>query len=367
MNKLAIIILSLILAMVLGLSGCATPKPPVPAEGGQPTPSLPGIVSLDLFPFTLAKNWDADPEVDGIEVNIWPKDAQDKEVKAPGTVSAKLWLQKSILEPEKGELIQTWTNIPVSKEDYGFIGGAILRLEYHAFTPTRDQWGILEVTFTNPDGAFTAREKDIHLGEGEPEPVAFELKKWEVIDDNGVAALQISFSATEDLTFVLTDPAGLEVGFEYAQLGVTGARLWMAGYGETPPAGEYTLLVKRYDEFVDSIAFDFEGASLEVIDVETSWEYFEFLDYYTLDELTVVVVNHGDLPAYIDRVRLKLDGEAETLYIFNGAVLPGKELMLTPWVYISGIPAGKHGLTLKIKDSAGETIASYSGTAKPRR
>jgi len=368
-------VLSVVVAMlvVLALSwGCATPTPPVPAGGGQPTSPSSGVVTLDIFGFTMAENWDADPEVDGIVVEIWPKDAEDHTVEAAGTVSAKLWLQKSILEPEKGELIQTWTNIPVSEEDYGFIGGAILRLEYHAFAPTGDQWGILEVTFTNPDGIFTAREKDIHLGEGEPVPpepesVAFELKKWQVIDDSGVAALKISFSATKDLKFLLTDPAGVEVGFEYAELGVTGARLWMAGYGETPPAGVYTLLVKRYEGIVNSIAFDFEGASLEVIDVETSWEYFESLEYYILDELTIVVANHGDLPAYIDKVKLKLDGEAETLYIFNGAVLSGKELMLTPSVYISDIPPGKYELTLKIKDSAGETLASYSGTVKPRR
>jgi hypothetical protein len=317
MNKVAIII-SLVLAMVVGLSGCATPKPPVPAEGGQATPSPPsGVVTLDIFLWPVAKNWDADPEADGLEVNIIPKDAQDKEVKAPGTVSAKLWLQKSILEPEKGELIQTWTDIPVSKEDYGFIGGAILRLEYHAFTPTGDQWGILEVTFTNPDGTFAAREKDIHLGEGEPEPVAFELKKWEVIDDNGIATLEISFSATKDLTFVLTDPAGIEAGFAYAELGVTGARLWMAGYGETPPAGEYTLLVKRYEGIVDSIAFDFEGANLEVTDVDTLWEYYEYEfieDYYSLEGLEISVINHGDLPAYIDEAELKLNGEIEKLY-----------------------------------------------------
>jgi hypothetical protein len=31
------------------------------------------------------------------------------------------------------------------------------------------------------------------------------------------------------------------------------------------------------------------------------------------------------------------------------------------------IEPGKYELTLKIKDSAGETLASYSGTVKPRR
>jgi len=161
-------VLSVVVAMlVLALSwGCATPKPPVPA--GQPAPptapKATGVVTLDIFGFPMAKSWDADPEVDGIEVEIWPKDAEDHTVKAAGSVSANLWLQKSILESEKGELIQTWSNTPVSKDDYGFLGGARVRFEYSGFTPTEQQWGILEVTLTTGDGkSFTARAKNIHL------------------------------------------------------------------------------------------------------------------------------------------------------------------------------------------------------------
>ncbi len=99
-------------------------------------------------------------------MNIWPKNVEDHTVEAAGTVSAKLWLQKSFFESEKGELIQTWSNIPVSKDDYGFLGGAVIRLEYSGFIPMEHQYGILEVTLTTTDGkSFTTREKGIHLGE----------------------------------------------------------------------------------------------------------------------------------------------------------------------------------------------------------
>lgn len=350
-----------IASLVAMLSGCAILKSPPSTD----------VVTLDIFGWPTAENWDADPEADGIEVEIWPKDAEGHMVEAGGTVSAQLWLQKSFFEAEKGELIQTWGGIPVSKEDYGFIGGAVLRLEYRGFTPTGDDWGILEVTLTISDGkSYTAREKDIHLGVGEPETAAFELKKWQVIDDSGVAALQISFSATKDLKLLLTDPAGVQVGFKYAELGVTGACLRMAGYGETPPAGEYTLLVKRYDELVDSIAFDFEGANLEVTDVDTLWEYheYEFLeDHYSLEEVEISVINHGDLPAYVDEATLKLNGETKKLYFFNGAVLPEQEETFTESIiFMYDIAPGRYELTLKIKDSAGETLASYSGNVKLR-
>jgi hypothetical protein len=168
MRKLVLLLIAILICSLA--FGCAAPTTPVPAQQPPPpTPSTPpssGVVTLDLFGFTTAKNWDADPEIDGIEVEIWPKDAKDEVVRAPGTVSAKLWLQKSLFESEKGELVQTWSGISIKKEDYGFIGGAKVRLEYSGFVPTEEQWGILEVTFTTLDGnSFTAREKDIHLGE----------------------------------------------------------------------------------------------------------------------------------------------------------------------------------------------------------
>lgn len=199
------------------------------------------------------------------------------------------------------------------------------------------------------------------------EPVVFELKKWEVVADRRSAALQVSFSATKSLEFVLTDPVGVKVGSEYVELGVTGARLQMAGYGETPPEGEYTLLVKRLGQFVDSITFNFEGANLEVINVEASWRYSSFTEDYGLEELTIVVVNHGDLPAYIYEATVKLDGKAGELHTRITPVLPGKEVTVTAPTYISNIESGKYELMLKLKDSAGETIASYSGAVKPRR
>jgi hypothetical protein len=161
-------ILPLIVILLCGLTfGCGTPKQPAPAGGGTPTSPAPtGVVTLDLFPFTMAESWDADPEIDGLEVEIYPKDAEDDRVRAEGTVSAELWLQKSLFESEKGDLVQTWSGISITEDDYGFIGGAKVRLEYSGFMPTEDQWGILEVTFTTLDGkSFTAREKDVHLGE----------------------------------------------------------------------------------------------------------------------------------------------------------------------------------------------------------
>jgi hypothetical protein len=114
----------------------------------------------------MVDNWDADPEVDGIKFNLTPKDIKDRMVETPGVVSAKLWLELSFPETGKGDLVQEWSDIQVTKGDYDWLTGVTIRLEYRAFQPKQYQFGILEVTLQTPDGKkFTARASSVMLAE----------------------------------------------------------------------------------------------------------------------------------------------------------------------------------------------------------
>jgi len=149
------------------LECAAPPKPPVPAEQPAPAPPAPTkVVTIDIG-WPTPENWDADPDIDGIKFDLTPKDAEDRMVETPGVISAKLWLEQSFLEGGgKGDLIQEWSNIQVTKDDYGWLLGATIRLEYEVFQPQEMQFGILEVTLVTPDGkSFTARATDVLLGE----------------------------------------------------------------------------------------------------------------------------------------------------------------------------------------------------------
>jgi len=162
--------LSLVLIGILLLSaafGCAPPKPPVPAGEAPPAPapsaSTKAVTTIDIG-WPMAKNWDADPEVDGIEFGLTPKDAEDKMVETPGVVSAKLWLERPFPETGKGDLVQEWSNIQVTKDDYDWLMGVTIRLEYKGFEPKEMQFGILEVSLVTPDGkSFTARDSSVML------------------------------------------------------------------------------------------------------------------------------------------------------------------------------------------------------------
>jgi hypothetical protein len=143
-------VLLLIAVLICGLIlGCATPTT-------TPTsPSTTQVVAIDIGS-PAAKNWDSDPEIDGIEFNLTPKDLPGKIVQTPGTVSAQLWLRAEFTpgitryEAMKGELVHQWSGIKITKSDYTS-SGARIRLEYGSFKPDYLKYGILEVTFETPD------------------------------------------------------------------------------------------------------------------------------------------------------------------------------------------------------------------------
>lgn len=126
------------------------------------------VATLNLW-LASPENWDADAETDGIEVTISPKNSADRLVKENGTVSAKFYWDIGLMDYKKGSLIQEWTDIPISEDDYDF-RGAKVRLEY---SPDFDlskvdsfATGILELTFKTTDGSeFNAKDDSVYLKE----------------------------------------------------------------------------------------------------------------------------------------------------------------------------------------------------------
>ena len=164
------------LASAPALAPAPAPLPtpaPTPAPAPVPAPTE-VITTLDILWPILPKNWDADMEIDGIEFQLAPTDAEGRIVETPGVVSVKLWLERSLLEGKgKGDLVQEWSDIQVTKDDYHYYYLGLeaticpkIRLEYKDFQPNRMQFGILEVTFIIPDGkSFSTRVNSVLLGE----------------------------------------------------------------------------------------------------------------------------------------------------------------------------------------------------------
>ncbi len=93
-------------------------------------PVMKEVTTLDVW---LAKmdNWDADPEADGIEIQIQPRDSNDKPQYVAGVANARAYtrtLNTSTFKYEKNVLIKEWTNIQIDT-DYDLLGKKI-RLEF---------------------------------------------------------------------------------------------------------------------------------------------------------------------------------------------------------------------------------------------
>jgi hypothetical protein len=161
------------------IASCAGPGPSTPANqpnatsestgtstSGGIAESTSGINTLNIGT-PLEKNWDADPEMDGIYFYLAPKDLKSFVViPTAGTIRAELYLEKSMFEGQgKGDLVQKWENIQVLKADYDPTSGAEIHLEYNGSQPKELKLGTLEVTFTTADGqVLNARATAIILG-----------------------------------------------------------------------------------------------------------------------------------------------------------------------------------------------------------
>jgi len=228
----------------------------------------------------------------------------------------------------------------------------------------------------------------------------FQLRDWRVIDASGRAALHVEFRATESIVFRVTGPDGAE-GYSLFVSEGTMATLDLASDGETPKPGQYKLSIFEVDQFGDeeiigTKTFTFKGARVSISEVWLAWIYAEYDGYgsFSLQGVSLKVTNSGDLPAYIYEGRVILDSSRSTFpFVSSEAgysstlmatarhvseakwsvskppevepLLPGEEKTFNKLVGVTGITPGDKAFTLRLKDAAGQVIASYSATVTP--
>ena len=198
--------------------------------------------------------------------------------------------------------------------------------------------------------------------------IEFQLTEWSVIDDEGTAALQALITAGDAINLILTDPDGTERDWDFCNPGVRWVKSKLASKGETPKAGRYTLLVKDTSgNEITTQTFDFEGAKLAISGISLGWGQF-LVDGLCLRRIEFTVTNRGDIPAYISTGKIDIGGREGSVSL-NRVVLPDSEKLISQSKaqyemggYVTKVPGGERTLTLKLKDSAGEVLYTYSET-----
>jgi len=167
--------------------------------------------------------------------------------------------------------------------------------------------------------------------------IEFELKSWEVVDDYGWPALKLSCYSAVTIGLYLYDSnldqidAG-SISFTAMEDGSETYLLQLAGMWETPMSGTYSLVVKstfpqRKPLYTKDFAFSGADVSVTSCDI-TDWTYWHSGDY-TLQELSVDVSNDGDLPAYVDKILINIDGKDDYIFAFEPCILPGESKTIT--------------------------------------
>lgn len=166
MNK-AILLFALIGLIVL--SGC-TSKEPVTAgsDGFTETPEVEAEVTTIAIGWGGGKNWDADAEDDGIEFRFEPKDSKDDIVKASGALTVKIYESNFestfSFEKVRGDLIQQWDKIPISKYDFDSYSRLLVRLPYPANFDQKEYDRVwMEITFKTPNGEYHAINESFYI------------------------------------------------------------------------------------------------------------------------------------------------------------------------------------------------------------
>jgi hypothetical protein len=178
----------------------------------------------------------------------------------------------------------------------------------------------------------------------------------------------MTFNASNAVWLHLTDPNGVETDFrKRIEKGITGAKLRLAGYKEIPQAGTYTLIVKdKYGDIIFTKEISFIGADVSIVKCTPSWKYYEWSDKYTLDSLTISVKNKGDLPAYIDKADVSINGKVSSLWL-SEVVLQNQEKTIAENTYISDITSGEHEMIVTLKDSSKNIITTYTTDVVPSK
>ncbi|MCK4398306.1 MAG: hypothetical protein KAV25_04870 [Methanophagales archaeon] len=178
----------------------------------------------------------------------------------------------------------------------------------------------------------------------------FEVISWEAYDDDGSPTLLLKFYTNVGSTFQLLDPDGLGVSSGYIAKQNLATKLRMGKYQTTPKAGKYTLIVYRADLSGTKIAekvFEFNGAKISIESIDPEFE--EGYKDYRMDDVRVIFENKGDLPAYIEKVVVTVDGNRDCSLYESVSIDPMSESVadISSGIYISGIEPGDKKVTVE--------------------
>ncbi|HEC81668.1 MAG TPA: hypothetical protein ENI42_04515, partial [Thermoplasmatales archaeon] len=188
---------------------------------------------------------------------------------------------------------------------------------------------------------------------------------YDVVDDDGYVAVRVEVNATGEVTLKLFDPSDKIVEEKQLDEGLQIVTLDLGGYHEMPSSGSYTL--RAYGELEDVVAekrFVVSPPSLSISGFSGEW-WKEGMGSYSLIEVVLSVKNTGNVPVYLKKMNVTVDGSTFSAFIFDGVVEGGETKEIAASFYIPDLADVEHGLTVDVFDFSGGMMASERFSDKP--
>lgn len=125
-----------------------------------PKPSPTEVASISIM--VAGKNWDADPEDDGIGILVVPEDNMGKSVYVAGKVSIELYEQyvAENLEIVKGNLVYEGDfEVSADRVKRMALFTDEIRIPFEDMASSPYNWGTIFVSFTTDGRTFTAKDE----------------------------------------------------------------------------------------------------------------------------------------------------------------------------------------------------------------
>ena len=188
---------------------------------------------------------------------------------------------------------------------------------------------------------------------------------YSITDRDGYATLSLHTNVSGSVVIELIGTDGSLLDEQKPLEGEHTLLFNLGDYHKIPPAGEYTIKsLDRYGSVISKETIALSTPELSITGIDASW--WREIGRYTLIEVSLGVENSGDVPVYIGKIEVGIDGlENSSAYIFDGVVNPDSTATISASIYIPGISSSEHNLSCRVFDTDDKLLTSANFTDTP--
>ncbi|MBN2602716.1 MAG: hypothetical protein JXA91_01120 [Candidatus Thermoplasmatota archaeon] len=191
---------------------------------------------------------------------------------------------------------------------------------------------------------------------------SFTLESWEIIDYEGFPAINLSFTASNNIYIKTYDIYGDLIDEDIVFLDRNTTFLNLAHYKEFLYSGPYNLKVFDTNEkVIFEKSFIFEGPKLSLLTFNQYWWQPDiWKEDYVLLAITFDVINNGDTPAYPFSIGFPEIANAKDGNVIPTVILPGEIKKISCYTYQEDIDYSTQPIKITVKDDSGKILFNYS-------